>query len=142
MNPMSIANLCRAIKIESANKKFLEKTANCFFLPVHYLFGNKIRTYELINSKVQHASLEFVHSDYLKTTLAIIALVPGVILGVVASLFAYLTDRKNILERNANVQNYIENPFYIDELDKGSQLMPFDEVEQEIENIRKKNRCI
>lgn len=107
--------------INSANKGFIESFADFCFRPVLYFSGEKGRIFEVLDQKVIAAEVSFPQVrhesrwdqtfEYLKTVAAIIAYVPGIILGYLAKSFAMLID-SSISKRQEVVAAYIEHPCY------------------------------
>ena len=75
------------LNIEVINKNdssFLRNMENTCLKPVRYLWGDQGRTIEILNNEIVKDAPSFERRTYLGTALAIAALVPGIILGLLA----------------------------------------------------------
>ncbi len=70
--------------INRNNSSFLRNMENTCLKPVRYLFGDRGRTIEIINNEIVKDAPSFERRTYLGTALAIAALIPGIILGLLA----------------------------------------------------------
>lgn len=103
----------------------LNNFTNACFKPFRYLFNG--RTVEILNGEIVRDAPSYSQKSFLKTVLAIITLVPGLIVGLAVRLFEKLTKRYK--DGVSKVEAFDKKgPTYPDSLTAGAKIQSFHSI--------------
>ena len=102
------ANINSFFHAPTVENNFFSRAGNYAFRPYKYLFTS--RQYSVIHLNNKRSIIEHSRKDtktFLKTTLMIALLIPGLILGIVANSFSYLS--RDVKDSHHALRNFLSS---------------------------------